>query len=58
MEIQALHNGTDEVLILGIFVGSPKDANEVMIVYSGIATGVIGYEAGNEEVLDKFLITE
>lgn len=56
--VRALHNGTDEVLILGISIGNPKDCREITIVYSNISTRIIGHDTGDEEVFDNFVITE
>lgn len=56
--IQALHNGTDNVLILDIKVGNIKDCREVLIIYSDCSTGIIGYDSGNDEIFDNFEITE
>lgn len=57
MMIKAMH-GDDIVLILGIYMGSPKDCEELCIIYSNYATGVIGYETGDDTVLDNFVVIE
>ena len=56
--IQALHNDTDKVLILNILVANSKDVKEVLIIYSDYVTGVIGYDAGDAEIFDNFVIIE
>lgn len=55
--IPAMHSG-DLVFILDIKVGEPKTVKEVLVIYSDYETGVIGYEAGDEEVLDNFVVIE
>lgn len=57
MLITAMH-GEDKVLILDIKVANPKDCKEILVIYSNYETGVIGYEKGDEEVLDAFVVIE
>ncbi|KKL64622.1 hypothetical protein LCGC14_2163130 [marine sediment metagenome] len=54
MYVHAIHNGTDEVVILEVISGNPKNYAEVMIVFFLCSTCVLYCD--ND--LTNFIITE